>query len=330
MPVWDYILKKFSGGNTRFHFEIYPDLLDQSDLDFLSYIPRGLFQFEIGIQSTRPETLNEIKRTGSWIKAEANIKTLLSYGNIHLHTDLIAGLPFEGYRDFTDSFNRVYSLGTEHFQAGFLKILPGTEMRRRINDYGIKFSFFPPYEIIENKWIESNELVKLKHIGELVDLIYNTGRFAETEKFMVSLYGSAFNFYERAADFFHRESRASHRHWEYLAGIFFMMIKRDFPDKILLVTDYLRWDWCSSMKAHHYPEVLKSELTFIAKRKGFRFFTEISANRSISYQGVTFSAAVLRRSIFFSPETLFFQENMMKDKMALFLPDRSIIFFNPD
>lgn len=329
-PVWEYIVKKFSGGQTRFHFEVFPDLLDPDDLDFLSRVPRGLFQFEMGIQSTLAETLKEIKRPGLWEKAEAYIRALVSMGNINLHTDLIAGLPFEKFTDFRQSFNRVYSLGAEHFQAGFLKILPGTGMYRKTEEYGIEYNNLPPYEIIKNKWINSSDLAKLKLIGELVDLVYNSGKFSETGKLLVSIYGSAFNFYERTAGIFKKEHDASHRNWEYAAGIFRDMIKKDSPENIPLLTDHLRWDWCKTMKAHHYPEILKSELTLNAKRKGYRFFTDISVNKKINYRGLSFDADDLRKSIFFIPETAVFSEKNMKDKMALFLPDKTIVYFNPD
>jgi len=329
-PVWDYIVKKFKGKDTCFHFEIFPDLLDKDDLDFLSGVPRDVFQFEMGIQSTKPETLKEINRPGSWDRAETNIRILLDNGNIHIHTDLIAGLPFENITDFAGSFNRVYALGTDHLQSGFLKILPGTEMCRRVDEYGIKFRDLPPYEIIENKWVSAVELEVLRNIGELVDLVYNSGKFTETEKFMVYLYGSAFKFYRRTAGLFRKKINALHRHWEYIAEIFREMIKCDFPGNYQLLTDYLRWDWCSSMKDHHYPGLLKSEVTIKAKRKGISFFTGYSIHKIINFRDFSFSADDLKRSIFFIPETEVFLQNMMRDKMALFLPDRRIIFFDPD
>jgi len=328
-PVWEYIVKKFSGSGTCFHFEIFPELLDDDDMKFLSGVPSGLFQFETGIQSTNADTLKEINRSGSWVNAEKKIKRLVETGNIHLHTDLIAGLPFEGFSGYAESFNKVHSLGAEHFQGGFLKVLPGTEMRNKTEEYGLRYNPLPPYEIIENRWITSIEMEKLKLVSELVDLLHNTEKFYCTENFMVSLYGAPFAFYNRMADFFTRKPDAGHRKWEYQCGILLAMTEADHPDSVLLLTDYLRWDWCSVMKQHHFPEILKSQSTVEAKRVGYRFFSNLPDKKSLKYSGVSFSIDDLRRSIFFSPETEEFMNVKMKDKMALFLPDKHILFFNP-
>lgn len=109
-----------------------------------------------------------------------------------------------------------------------------------------------------------------------------------------------------------------------------MMIETDYPGSVPLLTDYLRWDWCMVMKHHHFPEILKSETTVAAKRIGYRFFLNLSINKIINYSGILFTENDLRRSIFFTPDTDEFMNNKMKDKMAIFLPDKKILFFNPD
>jgi len=330
IPIWEYIVKKYSGSGTCFHFEIFPELLDHEDLQFLSRVPRGLFQFEMGIQSVNAETLKEINRSGSWTMIKKNITTLAKIGNIHLHTDLIAGLPCEGFTGFAKSFNKVYSLGAEHLQAGFLKVLPGTEMRSKTEEYRMVYNTLPPYEIIENRWITSSEIKKLKLISELVDLLHNGGKFPETEKFMVSLYDLPFSFYNRMADFFKRENNAGHRRWEYQCEILLSMVQNNFPDSTALLMDYLRWDWCSVMKHHHFPEILKSESTVEAKRKGYRFLSNLAENKTVNYSGLSFPVENLRRSIFFVPETEEFMKYKMKGSMAMFLPDKQVLFFNPE
>jgi len=330
LPVWEYIIKKFTGSGACFHFEIFPELLVDEDLKFLSKAPPGLFQFEMGIQSTNTETLKEINRSGSWAYLERNIKTLAGYGNIHLHTDLIAGLPYEGFTGYADSFNRVYSLGAEHLQGGVLKVLPGTVMRSKTEEYGMSYSHLPPYEITGNRWITPDEVAKLKLVSELVDLVHNQGKFNETEKFMVSLYRTPFDFYARLADIFKRDSDAGHRKWERLAVLLLTMAGADFNNRVPLLTDYLRWDWCTVMKNHRYPGILKPDNAAEIKRRALRFFTDLSVNNMVSFAGHIFPADDLRRSIFFVPETEQFMNEKMKDKMALFLPDKHIIFFNTD
>lgn len=330
MPVWEYIVKKFSGSGTCFHFEIFPELLDSDDLDFLSEVPHGLFQFEMGIQSTNAETLKEINRGGSWTKAEKNIGILARAGNIHLHTDLIAGLPYERFEDYGGSFNKVYSLGAEHFQGGFLKVLPGTEMHRKAAEYSLTYNPLPPYEIIENRWLAISEVEKLKSVGELVDLLHNSGRFTETEKSAVPLFSTPFSFYERLAEFFLRDTDARHRRWEYLAGILISMIKEDRPDSLLYLIDCLRWDWCCFMKHHHFPDLLKSDSTVEAKKTGYRFMLTQSESGTINVGEISFSEGELRRSIFFSPDSEDFLKQKMEGAMAMFLPDKRVLFFNPD
>jgi radical SAM superfamily enzyme YgiQ (UPF0313 family) len=329
MIIWDEILKKFKGRNTSFHFEIFPDLLDDNDIDFLSKVPPGLFQFEIGVQSTKAKTLNEINRKGTWAVAMKNIKKVSSLKCIHLHTDIIAGLPHEDFMDFGESFNNVFSLGAEHFQAGFLKILPGTMMMEKVSEYGIKYNPSPPYEIVENRWINSSNMAKLKLTGELVDLIHNFGKFSETEHFMISLYKTPFDFYVRMSEFFKKDKNAKHRVWEYQAEVLLSMISTDYPDSTLQLKDYLRWDWCSATKLNSYPNILRSELLLKAKKIGIQFFRKFSKKGIIHYGDYTFTQSELKRSIFFSPESDEFLKHKMKDLMALFLSDKRIVYFNP-
>lgn len=330
LPVWEYIKKKFTGSGTCFHFEIFPELLDEDDLLFLSKVPPGLFQFEMGIQSVKPETLNEINRNGSWVRAERNIKKLVELKNIHLHTDLIAGLPYEGFTDYAESFNSIYSLGAEHMQGGFLKVLPGTEMRGKSAEYGLRYNPLPPYEIIESNWVSSEEMHRLKLVSELVDLMHNSGKFPDTEKFLVSLYSTPFRFFNRLGDFFIRDRGAKHRKWEYMAEILLNMVSIDYPGSVYILLDYLRWDWCCVMKQHRYPELLRSDRTVEAKRRGFRFFNGLMCGDNVDYDGINIKKSDLRCSIFFLPETERFITDKMKNRMAVFLPDKHIVFFNAD
>ncbi len=330
IPVWEHIVKKLSGSRACFHFEIFPELLDNDDLDFLSGVPSGLFQFEMGIQSTKEQTLNEIHRASSWVKAKNNIKKLVEFGNIHLHTDLIVGLPYETAAEYGESFNKVYSLGAEHFQGGFLKVLPGTEMYRKSGEYGIVYNHLPPYEIIGNRWITPEEMERLKLVSEIVDLLHNAGKFNLTEKFMVSLYGDPFSFYNKMAGYFKREDDGSHRKWERQCEILIRMVRDDHSGFNEILLDYLRWDWCSVMKLHHFPEILKSESTVEAKRRGYRHFVNQAVEGDSEFSGSVFTKEDLRRSIFFVPESEEFRVTHMTDKMAMFLPDKRIIFFNLD
>ncbi len=326
--IWEHIADNHSDSKTCFHFEIYPELLTDDDILFLKSIPVGLFQFEMGIQSTRKETLAAVSRKGNWQRIFQIVKTLVGYGNINLHVDLIAGLPFEGYTEFQESYNRVYSLGAEHFQAGFLKVLPGTKMREQADDYFLEYTSKAPYEIISNKWIDEIEINCLKRVSFFTDLIRNSGRFKVSEKLLLSLYRTPFDFYEALARASADIDSGALRKWESIASLIVRLCEKDFPHILPELMDSIKWDWCLSMKSHHYPGILKSNLTLEAKREGYRFFIEKSSENIINFDEFTFTKNDLRRSIFFRSGTDIFRDKYMSSTDALFLPDKRIVFFN--
>lgn len=326
--IWEHIAEKHSDFKTCFHFEIYPELLTDDDILFLKSIPQGLFQFEMGIQSTSLAALAAVNRKGEWQGTSLIVKKLALNKNIHLHVDLIAGLPFEGYREFQESYNKVYSLDAEHFQCGFLKVLPGTEMRDRADEYLLEYSIKAPYEIISNRWISEIEMNSLKRISAFTDLIRNSGRFKTSARLMQGLYRSPFSFYEALAEASADIDTGALREWEGIASLIGRLCEKDFPHILPELTDSLKWDWCVSMKSHHYPEILKSELIRNAKREGYRFFIEKSSANIISFDGFTFHKDDLRKSIFFRPCTDAFIDKYMSGGNALFLPDKKIIFFD--
>jgi radical SAM superfamily enzyme YgiQ (UPF0313 family) len=326
--IWEYLVEKHRDYTTSFHFEIYPELLTDDDIYFLKSVPQGLFQFEMGIQSTSGETLAAVKRRGDWKRIEEIIQRLAYPGNIHLHVDLIAGLPLENYTGFSESYNRVYALNAEHFQCGFLKVLPGTEMRERSNDYRLEFTSHAPYEIISNRWISEKEMSFLKKISALTDLIRNSGKFKASEKLMLKLYGNAFSFYENLVHVSSEIESISLRSWESIASLLLKICEENFPLEVPELTDSMRWDWCCSMKSHYFPPILKSDLTRAAKREGYRFFIEKSYENTIKFNGFSFPAGDLRKSFFFRPLTDSFMAEYMDGRDALFLPDKKIIFYN--
>ena len=111
-----------------------------------------MFQFEIGVQSTRVETLEAIRRKTDFDKLE-RVKILKGYRNIHLHLDLIAGLPGENYLSFQRSFNDVYKLKPDRLQLGFLKLLKGSGIRKDAEIWEYKYLSQPPYEVLENRYL---------------------------------------------------------------------------------------------------------------------------------------------------------------------------------
>jgi radical SAM superfamily enzyme YgiQ (UPF0313 family) len=201
MAIWTY-LKDHDNGVTNFHFEIGADLLTEEELALLEGLRQGLVQLEIGIQSTNAETLAAIRRVTDLPRLFGNIERLRRAENINLHVDLIAGLPFEGYERFGQSFDDVYALHADQLQLGFLKVLAGTEMHRRAKEWDIRYSVRPPYEVLSTKWLTWAELGKLRWITDVLEYYYNSGQFIHTLGYLENSWGSAFKFFEELAEFF--------------------------------------------------------------------------------------------------------------------------------
>lgn len=176
LPMMEY-LARAEECHTTFHFEIKVDLLSERVLQFLATVPKGRFQFEVGIQSTHEPTLRAINRTNDWPKIQENCRRILQAGNIHLHTDLIAGLPYEGLDQWRTSFNEVFALGAQMLQLGFLKVLPNTQMAREAEQYGLVYMQLPPYEILQTRWLSYEELAFMRQFDKIFDVLHNGAHF---------------------------------------------------------------------------------------------------------------------------------------------------------
>ncbi|MGE5599650.1 MAG: B12-binding domain-containing radical SAM protein [Bacteroidota bacterium] len=180
LAVWRALLPYH--GRLRFHFEIVAEILTAEELDFLAGVPPGLFQFEIGVQSTNPETLEAVGRRRDLGRLAANVRALRAAGNIHLHLDLIAGLPHEGFDRFLESLDFVLDLDPDVVQVGILKMLRGTRLREQAELLGYRYRRRPPYEVLANPWLSFTELDRLRIVADLVETYYNEGRFGHTLK----------------------------------------------------------------------------------------------------------------------------------------------------
>ena len=190
LPIWEHLAAART--DTTFHFEIKGDLLDRRVVDFLKTVPPGRFQLEIGVQSTNPDVLDAIGRKDNWRKLRDNVAELLAAGNMHIHMDLIAGLPLEGMDSFARSFNEVHALHPQALQLGFLKVLPGTVMEGRKEQDGLVFMDHEPYEILSTNYIGYPELRFLKRMDEVFDLTANSGRFPFTLRYLEREGGDVF------------------------------------------------------------------------------------------------------------------------------------------
>lgn len=201
MGIWRY-LAQHDNGVTNFHFELAGELLDEEMLAFLGQVRSGLFQFEVGVQSTNVETLQAIHRPAVVQQVLGAARRILAGGNIHLHLDLIAGLPFEGIESFAQSFDTVYALRPHQFQLGMLKILPGSGLEAQAAEFGIVYSAAPPFEVLATRWLSYHEICLLGHIADMVELFYNSGRFSHLIEHIASFFSSPFVFYKKLALFY--------------------------------------------------------------------------------------------------------------------------------
>ncbi len=203
LPILQYILEH-DNGITNFHFEIAADLLDEDYFTVLKQMRPGAVQLEIGVQSTCHETIAAIDRQMDFAKVADVVRQISSWNNIHLHLDLIAGLPFEDLKTFRTSFNDVYALRPEQLQLGFLKVLKGSAMERRARQYDLVSASLPPYEVLSTKWLSYKDICHLKQIEEVLEIYYNSGQFTHTLDFLCGYFDTPFSMYESLAGWYEK------------------------------------------------------------------------------------------------------------------------------
>lgn len=172
-----------------FHVEVAADLFDERTLRLLSRAPAGLIQMEAGLQSFQPETLQAVTRRTNLDRICEVVRRLLEPQNIHVHIDLIAGLPYEGWEAFADSFDRAFALRPHMLQLGFLKLLYGSRLRRDAEEYGYVYSANPPYELISSRWMPAEAMARLHGTEDALERLYNSGRFRGTIDYLLEATG---------------------------------------------------------------------------------------------------------------------------------------------
>ena len=201
LAIWRYLLEN-DNGVTNFHFEIAADLMTEEELEVLKQMRPGLIQLEIGVQSTNEQTLHAINRYMSLEHLRQVVDKIHSFHNIHQHLDLIAGLPYEDYDSFVTSFNDVYAMRPQQLQLGFLKVLKGSPIEEKAEEYGIVYNSRPPYEVLYSKWIPYDDVLRLKGIEEMVELYYNSCQFTHTLPVLEKEFSSPFALYEALSQYY--------------------------------------------------------------------------------------------------------------------------------
>ena len=246
MEIWSFCAS--IGGETKFHFEIGADLITKEALSLLKTVPKDAFMFEIGVQSTNLKTLKEVSRKTDLEKLKENVKALREENNIHLHLDLIAGLPYENYESFKNSFNEVISLKPHALQLGFLKLLKGSNLRRRAEEFSYAYSVSPPYRVFYGDMMTREEMIKLELIEDVLDRYYNSERFINSLPYIMGAYDTPFDFFERLSEYFNQKGLIGEGVKRItLYGILFDFVKENFEKDLLesfrqkLIKDFNLW-----------------------------------------------------------------------------------------
>ncbi len=251
---------KDNTGDVNLHFEVASDLLNDELIELLGALPSGKVQLEAGVQSMNRQTIEAVSRRTDLDKVLSNARRIMSQGNIHLHLDLIAGLPYEDYNSFKKSFDLVYSVNPHNLQLGFLKLLKGSRLRRE-EEHDFKFDDYAPYEIISNKYISAQELIHLHKVEDVLDRYYNSGRFTKTLEYLVT--DSPFDFYERFADFAEFTSSPS-------ADVLYERLYQFANDE--RTADLLKLDFLASIRHGRLPAFLDSGVDL--KKQCFEYLKE--------------------------------------------------------
>ena len=262
IAIWKYI-NEHDNGVTNFHFEISADLLREEELQEMSTMRLGLIQLEIGVQSTNPDTIKAIHRTMDFEKLKGIVDRIHSFGNIHQHLDLIAGLPYEDYDSFRHSFNDVYALKPQQLQLGFLKVLKGSHMMEMCREYGIVYKTQEPYEVLSTKWLDYDHVLKLKTVENMVEVYYNSGQFQNTLEYLEKFFPDAFSIYERLGSFYMEKGYGDISHTRMRRYEILLEFLEDMPEiSVDQVKDQMVYDL-------YLRENLKSRPGFARDQKPF-------------------------------------------------------------
>lgn len=252
--IWKYILEH-DNGVTNFHFEISADLLNEEEIELLSKMRPGLVQLEIGVQTTNPQTLKEIRRRVDLTPLKEAVTKIHGVGNIHQHLDLIAGLPYEDLESFKRSFKDVYAMKPQQLQLGFLKVLKGSEMYLRRKEYGIAYQTEPMYEVLYTNWLSYADIQELKKVEEMVEIFYNSNQFTHTLPVLEQLFEGSYEMFLALGDYYERQGyfvAAPARAHKY--QILLAFAKEHFVEYTELFRELLTFDYYLREKAKSRPD----------------------------------------------------------------------------
>ncbi|WP_061995131.1 B12-binding domain-containing radical SAM protein [Clostridium sp. ATCC 25772] len=266
--IWNFLIENHC--DTRFHFEISADLLREKSIKTLSKAKVGLFQFEVGVQTTNDNVLANINRHVNFSEIKEKVEELKGLKNIMQHLDLIAGLPGEDFQSFKKSFNDVYKIGPDELQLGFLKLLKGSPMTLEAEKWGMKYSQYPPYEVLSTKDISYEELRVLKEIEHMVDKYLNSGKFNNIIKYFdkISKFESPFDFYYELSRFYDNKGYFKRK----ISSQDYYKVFLEFNEEYLkesseFLRELIKFDYLYFNKKRGLPNFLSAENDKVMERK---------------------------------------------------------------
>jgi radical SAM superfamily enzyme YgiQ (UPF0313 family) len=268
LAIWRFLAAE--GGETLFHFEMSPDRFTEEMFEFLATLAPGRFQFEIGIQSTHQRTLEAVNRRVDPVEARRTIARLVRCGNIHLHVDLILGLPYETAESFADSFRDVFAMAADYIQMGLLKILPDTPICQEAHEFGYVHCKEPPYSILETSWMDHTTVGKLYWFSEGVEKFHNNRYFVSLWQYLRRRREDIFAFFQELVADCHATGFFQLAATQELMCTKLVELASRRHDRELIV-ELLRYDWlrcgfrflpsCLGMdRGKEQPEETKSRL----------------------------------------------------------------------
>lgn len=246
LAIWRYLLEH-DNGITNFHFEVSADLIDEEELSVIKQMRPGLIQLEIGLQSTNQQTIKEIRRVMDITALKKNMLTIRSFHNTHQHLDLIAGLPYEDFDRFQQSFNDAYAMKPNQLQLGFLKVLKGSYMGEQVDAYELKYQDSQPYEVLSTKWLSYDRVLQLKQVEEMVEVYYNSDQFEHVLSYLISLCDTPYRFYEALGRYYKEHE------------LFGIGVRREL--RYVVLRDFAI-EYFAGGKSGFDPDILESLLTF--------------------------------------------------------------------
>ncbi|HBN28584.1 MAG TPA: B12-binding domain-containing radical SAM protein [Clostridiaceae bacterium] len=256
MEIWSFLIENHK--NTKFHFELAGDILDDEELELLSKAPAGLFQFEIGVQTTNPSILKNINRKMDFEKLKQNIIRIERFGNIHCHLDVIAGLPGENMDSFIKSFDMCMEMKPDVLQLGFLKILKGSPIYNETDKYGIKYLDYPPYQVLSTNTMSYDELKMLIMVEKVFEEYYNSHLFEYTFSYVLPMVKSDFVFFKDFS-YFLKQKGYFDRSFSFSKKTEFLyeFLKSSFNE--IIIKELLLHDYIKTTRRSNIPNFLRRD-----------------------------------------------------------------------